>query len=609
MKKSLLALFAIGAAVTMSLGLVACGPTEEESEGNTHTVTFMDGDTVLKTEEVEDGATVSEYTPTKEGGYEFVDWFATPSKNHEYDFTTPITDDVTIYAGFTLFKDDTREFYVLGSGTSELLFTSDWGAVITDAHKLTKADGKNEYSITMDLKEGDQFQFALDSEWSNKRGYGYLETLTMPDGTEVFSGEGSPYDDSAKGSNIVCEYAGNYTLTLYTYPNDDYYNTSGTGYTEDRKEIYNLGTYDKITWVRNGDVINDSVTITYFYIKGASITNWADMYNSDTQMLNNGGTYTMSVYLKEGDQFMFTSRITKIEDGETTYSTGSDYINFSNIADESQTYISKNSGNSNDMIANASGTYTFTYDSDAKTLTVAFDAETVPATYDYYIDGTFDGNNYGDFITSPDEFKMTETAEGSGVYTISQVTLTEGAELLIRSYLEGETADWDHTHIDYQYANMAANPAFSAASDTNNNILVLTEGVYDITFDSYSKMITITAYTESADTLDIYIKGSGVNGWNHNWSEDYLMALAEDEENYEITITFTANDDFGFELHPQGETTGYGTYIGASAMGTSGDANAIFTPASGTNFVCSVAGTYRIVYNIAAGTMDFYTVA
>ena len=603
MKKSLLALIAICAVTAMSAGIVACGG------GNTHTVTFMDGDTVLKTEEVEDGATVSEYTPTKEGGYEFVDWFATPSKNHEYDFTTPITDDVTIYAGFTLFKDDTREFYVLGSGTSELLFTSDWGAVITDAHKLTKADGKNEYSITMDLKEGDQFQFALDSEWSNKRGYGYLETLTMPDGTEVFSGEGSPYDDSAKGSNIVCEYAGNYTLTLYTYPNDDYYNTSGTGYTEDRKEIYNLGTYDKITWVRNGDVINDSVTITDFYIKGASITNWADMYNSDTQMLNNGGTYTMSVYLKEGDQFMFTSRITKIEDGETTYSTGSDYINFSNIADESQTYISKNSGNSNDMIANASGTYTFTYDSDAKTLTVAFDAETVPATYDYYIDGTFDGNNYGDFITSPDEFKMTETAEGSGVYTISQVTLTEGAELLIRSYLEGETADWDHTHIDYQYANMAANPAFSAASDTNNNILVLTEGVYDITFDSYSKMITITAYTESADTLDIYIKGSGVNGWNHNWSEDYLMALAEDEENYEITITFTANDDFGFELHPQGETTGYGTYIGASAMGTSGDANAIFTPASGTNFVCSVAGTYRIVYNIAAGTMDFYTVA
>ena len=606
MKKSLLALLAIGAVATMSLGLVACAPDEEGPEGNTHTVTFMDGETVLKTEEVEDGATVSEYTPTKDGGYEFVDWFATPSKNHEYDFSTPITEDVTIYAGFTLFKDDTREFYVLGSGTSELLFTSDWGAVITDAHKLTKADGKNEYSITMDIKEGDQFQFALDSEWSNKRGYGYLDTLTLADGTEVFSGEGSVYDDSAKGSNIVCEYSGNYTLTLYTYPNDDYYNTSGTGYTEDRKEIYNIGTYDKITWVRNSDVINDSVTITDFYIKGASITNWADMYNSNTQMVNNGGTYTMSVYLKEGDQFMFTSRITKIEDGETTYSTGSEYIKAENLDDASAAYVGGETGN---MTALASGTYTFTYD--GETLSVAFDATAVPAAYDYYIDGTFDGNNYGDFITSPNEFKMTETSEGSGVYAISQVTLTEGAELLIRSYLEGETADWNHTHIDYQYANMAANPAFSAASDTNNNILVLTEGVYDITFDSYSKIITITVYTDSADTLDIYIKGSGVNGWNHNFSADYRFTLSEDETSYELTETFTANDDFGIEVFNKGVTEGFGAFKKTGAIGTAGNANNLFVPEGGgdVNFICSVAGTYRIVYNISADTVDFYTVA
>ncbi len=604
MKKSRFTLLALGAAVCMFLGLAACKPQEEpEPEGNTHTVTFMDGETVLKTEEVEDGATVTEYTPEKEG-YEFVDWFATPSKNHEYDFSSPVKEDVTIYAGFTLFTDDTREFYVLGSGTSELLFTSDWGAVITDAHKLTKADGKNEYSITMDLKEGDQFQFAIDAEWANKRGYGYLDTLTLDDGTEVFSGEGSVYDDSAKGSNIVCEYSGNYTLTLYTYPNDDYYNTSGTGYTEERKEIYNIGTYDKITWVRNGDVINDSVTITDFYIKGADITGWADMYNANTQMLNNGGTYTLSVYLKEGDQFMFTSRITKIEDGETTYSTGSVYIKAENLDDASAQYVGGETGN---MTALASGTYTFTYD--GTTLSVSFDASAVPEAYDYYLDGTFDGNNYGDFITAPDEFKMTETEEGSGVYTISEVTLTEGAELLIRSYLEGETADWNHTHVDYQYANMAANPAFSAASATNNNILVLTEGVYDVSFDSYSKIITITAHTDSADTLDIYIKGSGVNGWDHGWSEDYRMKLSEDETSYEITITFTADDDFGFELHPKGATEGYGTYLGASCMGTSGDANAVFTPESGTNFVCSAAGTYKIVYNIANETMDFYTVA
>ena len=145
----------------------------------------------------------------------------------------------------------------------------------------------------------------------------------------------------------------------------------------------------------------------------------------------------------------------------------------------------------------------------------------------------------------------------------------------------------------------------------NNNILVLTEGVYDITFDSYSKMITITAYTESADTLDIYIKGSGVNGWNHNFSADYRFTLSEDETSYELTVTFTANDDFGIEVFNKGVTEGIGAFKKTGAIGTAGNANNLFVPEGGgdVNFICSVAGTYRIVYNISADTVDFYTVS
>lgn len=607
MKKALLTLVALLAAFAMSIGLVACGDSE-----TTYTVTFMYDDEVIGTQEVEEGGYATEWTPNAAEvageGYEFVDWFATPSKNHYFDFTTPITADTTAYAGFTLFTEDTRTFYVVGSGTSELLLVSDWGNVITEAHQLTKDPEKNEYTITMDLKEGDQFQFAIDSDWANKRGYGYLATTTMDDGTEVFSGEGSVYDDSSKGSNIVCEYSGNYTLTLHTYPNEDYYNTSGTGYTEDRKEIYNLGTYDKITWVRNGDVLNDTVTVTDFYIKGQDITGWADMYNSYTQMTNDGGIYTLSIYLKEGDAFMFTSRITEVTDDGTNYSTGSEYIRFTNIAeDDTQTYVSASGTN---MVANASGTYTFTYDSNTKVLTVEFDADTVPAEYDYYLDGNFGGGNYGMFIDDPDSYKMIETGEGTGVYTITGIELEEGNELLIRSYLAGETADWDHTHIDYQYAYLAANSSFSAASDTNNNILVLESGTYNITIDSYSKIITISVYDPDADpddTLDVYIKGSAVNSWNHNWSEEYRFTLSEDKTSYELTITLTANDDFGIEVFSKGVTEGYGSYYGASAIGTSGNANSIFTPENGSDFVCSTAGTYRIVYNIVAGTIDFYT--
>lgn len=605
MKKKIIAIMATCAAVTASVGLAAC---DTEDNSTYYTVTYMDGNSVLKTEKVKEGEVPAAYTPTKDGGYEFVDWFATPSKNHRYDTTAVITQDVTVYAGFTLYRVDTREFYVLGSGQSELLFTSNWGKIITDSHKLTKAADKNEYSITMDIKEGDQFQFARDGEWSNKRGFGYLSALTDASGKEVFSGQGSVYDDSSKGSNIVCEYSGNYTLTLKTYPNEDYYNTEGTGYTEERKEIYNLGTYDKIEWVRNGDVVNDSVTVTDFYIKGASITGWKDMYNSSTQMVNNGGNYSMSVYLKEGDQFMFTSRVTKIANGKTSVATGADYIKSNALDTASQAYVDGYSDNGGNMTAKASGTYTFTYNSTAKTLSVTFDSATVPAKYDYYIDGDFNGGNYGDFIKTPDNFKLTETAAGSGVYKIESITLDKGKELLLRSYAAGETADWNHTHIDYQFANLAPNAAFEVAGEKNNNIKIKTAGIYDIAFDSYSKIITITEHLDTADTLDIWIKGTGADlTWSPDFNAKYRLTLSSDETSYEYTITVTESVEFGMAKYAKGSQAGYGDYIGASAMGTDGDANDKFTP-NNNNFKCTTAGTYKIVYNIESGKVDIFTV-
>ncbi len=607
MKKKIMALAAICAALTMSAAFAACGGGQNpEGDGTYYTVTYMDGTTVLKTERVKEGEKPAAYTPTKDGGYEFVDWFATPSKNHKYDMNAAITGDVTVYAGFTLYTEDTREFYILGSGTSELLFTSNWGKVITDDHKLTKASGKNEYSITCDLKEGDEFQFALNSDWANKRGFGYLATLNLPDGTAAFSGQGSVYDDSAKGSNIKCEYSGNYTLTLKTYPNEDYYNTSGTGYTEERKEIYNLGLYDTIEWVRNGDVINDSVTVTDFYIKGEKITGWADMYNADTKMINNGGTYTLTVYLKEGDNFMFTSQVTKIETGGQTSSVGSEYIKSNALTAESRTLVNGYTEAGGNMTAVASGMYTFTYDGTAKTLAVTFKDET-PAAQDYYLDGNFDGHKYGDFMTDTG-LKLTETASGSGVYAVKNVKLTADSELLLRAYAAGEKADWDHTHKDYQYSNLAANSAFEAASATNNNIKVKTEGVYDISFDSYSKIITITVHTDSADTLDLWIKGTGAGlTWDPNFQEKFRMTLSADGESYEYTITVTDSVEFGIAKYAKGSHEGYGEYINVSKLGTAGDANDKFKEDT-NNIKCITPGTYKVVYNIAAGTVDIYEV-
>lgn len=613
MSKKLLAVLALGAVASMAVGFAACTPSENEpSGGDKVTVSFIDGTdktTVLKTVEVEKGSTVEEYVPEKDG-YEFVDWFGTPSMNHEYDFSAPINNNVSIFAGFTKYVEDDRVFYVVGSGTSELLFTSAWGDVITDSHKLTKAEGKNEYSITMDLKAGDEFQFALNSAWHNKRGFGYLDTLELEDGTAVFSGQGSPYDDSTKGQNIKVEYSGNYTLTLYTYPNEDYYNTSAPSYTEEQKEVYNLGMFDKITWVRNGDVVNDSVTITDYYIKGADITGWSDMYNLHTQMLNNGSNYTLSIYLNEGEEFMFTSRITKIEDGETSISVGSTYINSNNIAegDASWSYVDKAAAGTN-LVAKAAGTYTFTYD--GTNLKVAFDADEKPAAQDYYLDGDFlDGaNKYGAFIDDPDSYKLVETEAGSGVYKLSGVEFKEGQLVLIRAYAAGATASWDATHTDYQFTYLAKNDNCEAESESSANIRVLVAGTYDITFDSYSQMITILPHVEAeeGDVYDIYIKGSSVNGWNHNFDAKYKMTLSEDKLTYEMTIELTPGA-FMFDRHDKGSTSGFGSPLKASNIGTEGDANSLFTgdATANSDITCTTAGTYRIVYTIATEKVDFY---
>lgn len=180
-----------------AVALSACGPTEpeEEEENNSTPTTFIvtyydsDGTTVLDTEEVEEGETATEWTPEKDG-YVFVDWYATPNFSHEFDFDQAITRNTSAFAQWQSATQtvDTRTFYILGSGTSPILSRSNWGDVIGEDFQMTKDADSNTYTYTLDLYEGDLFQFAINGDWHNQRGVGYLTTMTLEDGTEVFSG-------------------------------------------------------------------------------------------------------------------------------------------------------------------------------------------------------------------------------------------------------------------------------------------------------------------------------------------------------------------------------------------------------------------------------------
>lgn len=390
-KRKCMALFAAMSLMTMSAMFTGCGEkntatdgakvqteTTEDVEAKTeneevaaHTVTFYDSDgtTVLKTEEVEDGSSVAEYIPEKEG-YIFVGWFATPQMSHEFDFDAAITDDTKAFAGFVSYVEDTREYAIVGSGKSPVLLESSWGAVIGDAQKMEKqeSDTENIYTITLDLSEGDEFQFAINSEWNAQRGYGYMDTITL-DGTDYFQNSGSLGEASTKRSNIKCAVAGNYTFTLKTYPGEDQYETDNANYTEENKEAFNINSYDKITWTYNGAASASAEdTQTDYYIKGAIITGWEDVYSDETRFTEENGIYTLHITLTEGDEFMFTSMVTA---GDTS-SVGTEYIRYSNIATDdtdSLSYVTEGGGSN--LIAAEAGDYVFEYDPATKLLTVS----------------------------------------------------------------------------------------------------------------------------------------------------------------------------------------------------------------------------------------------
>lgn len=346
---------------------------EETQQAQAHAVTFYDSDgtTVLQTVEVEDGALLEEYVPEKEG-YTFAGWFATPQMSHRFDFGTAITQDTSVFAGFVSYVEDTRTFAILGSGKSPVLMESSWGSVIGDAQTMQKEENAeaNIYTITLDLEEGDEFQLAMNSAWENQRGYGYLSTITQ-DGVEYFANSGGLGDTGVKRANIKVKVPGNYTLTLTTYPGEDTYDTEASGYLEDNKENFNINPYDSITWVYNGESEAGGVEMqTDYYIKGAKITDWKDVYSDETKFTEENGIYTLTITLEEGDEFMFTSLLTA---GDVE-SVGNEYIRYTNIAEDDTESLSHVTGTEGaNLVAGAGGSYTFTYDPSTQVLTVAFE--------------------------------------------------------------------------------------------------------------------------------------------------------------------------------------------------------------------------------------------
>ncbi len=397
------ALMAAVMALSLTLG-VAAACAEDETK---FTVTFYDGTTVITEKEVEEGGKVAAFEPSDVGyekeGFAFDGWYATADFTFDWSFDTAIDKDTNVYSMWTSSKEDTRQWTIAGSSSAGgPLAAIGWNGGPIEGENgniLKKTEGKNEFTITIDLYVGDQFQFCIQDEegvWNTDdasgggaRGGQYLEE------NEYMSAPGTGLGDGQV--NITVSVSGNYTLTLTTDAEDK-----------------NVGS---IKVVRNGDAAEVTIDRSDYtwYIYGNSSaetnaesvlagTNWGanvtslqysayEMFKISDNEADGTGTWTQTWKLAEGDEFLLAYCLLKEEggiaaqDGTMFYYPDIDEFNGEDAA------FKKADGMGSNIVVVEGGTYTFT-------LTVTLNSETNT------LEGSIEVDKTADLLTSDQEWKV-----------------------------------------------------------------------------------------------------------------------------------------------------------------------------------------------------------
>ena len=397
------ALMAAVMALSLTLG-VAAACAEDETK---FTVTFYDGTTVITEKEVEEGGKVAAFEPSDVGyekeGFAFDGWYATADFTFDWSFDTAIDKDTNVYSMWTSSKEDTRQWTIAGSSSAGgPLAAIGWNGGPIEGENgniLKKTEGKNEFTITIDLYVGDQFQFCIQDEegvWNTDdasgggaRGGQYLEE------NEYMSAPGTGLGDGQV--NITVSVSGNYTLTLTTDAEDK-----------------NVGS---IKVVRNGDAAEVTIDRSDYtwYIYGNSSaetsaesvlagTNWGanvtslqysayEMFKISDNEADGTGTWTQTWTLAEGDEFLLAYCLLKEEggiaaqDGTMFYYPDIDEFNGEDAA------FKKADGMGSNIVVVEGGTYTFT-------LTVTLNKTS------NMLEGSIEVDKTADLLTSDQEWKV-----------------------------------------------------------------------------------------------------------------------------------------------------------------------------------------------------------
>lgn len=331
-------------AMVMILSLVACGKKEEI------TITFMNGDTTLGTVVTEAGSAVTGYEAYETAeGYEFLGWFETPTflASSKVDLTTVTYEESkTLYGNFknTQVAEDNRAWTIVGTGKSPALALSNWNNNCADTIvTLTKTgNATNEFTITVDLFEGDQFQVIHDYDWADQRGYGWFTEI---DDTQFENGGG--LGGSSKTSNVNVLMDGNYTITLTTDPDNS--------------------KQDTLKIVRNGDPVGAAAEKeeeapyvvsekTQIVVKGSWVSDWSE--NKELTRVEGTNKYTITMELAAETELYFMVWDDGVDTGLG--------MKYENVTEDSKAVLV----DSYNVKVKDAGTYTFTVDADTMTIQV-----------------------------------------------------------------------------------------------------------------------------------------------------------------------------------------------------------------------------------------------
>ena len=350
MRKKMKKLVSLITACVALSALCACGePAKQEI-----TVTFMNGEETLGTVTGAAGEVVTGYEAYEAvPDTEFLGWFETPTflETSKKDLATATFEaDTTLYGSFksTAVAEDTRAWYVVGDGTSEVIKNSAWaGADVDDAAKaacqlMPTGNAVNEFAVTLDLFVGDQFQVIHDWAWDGQKGFG---CFTEIDTTQMENGGGLGGSDSTSNINVIMD--GNYTITLTTDPDNSL--------------------QDTLIIVRNGDVASAPVVeeektyevtdTTGIVVKGSWVSDWSE--NKDLERIDGTNRFSITMELAAGTELYFM-----------VYDNGEDTglgLNASAVTDEASKVLMEEAYN---VKVAAEGTYTFTVDADTMTITI-----------------------------------------------------------------------------------------------------------------------------------------------------------------------------------------------------------------------------------------------